>query len=136
MHRNFRTRGEFHEARRGEKRRGGLYNFNTMQDFSKLAMLFGAVLGIAFLGVIVIILVRRYFLGNSAPEAALPFTLQDLREMHARGEITATEFETMRSAMIGSHAAAKTQPRDRTAASKREIPEPPQSRDDPGDSSR
>lgn len=101
-----------------------------MVDFSKLAMLFGAVLGIAFLGVIVIILVRRHCLGSSATEASLPFTLQDLRDMLARGEITPAEFETMRSAMIGGRRAppgASTAGHDRL---KREMLDPP---DSPGD---
>ncbi|MCC6357968.1 MAG: SHOCT domain-containing protein [Phycisphaerales bacterium] len=34
-----------------------------------------------------------------------PFTLQDLREMKARGEITEREYETMRAAIVGEMSA-------------------------------
>lgn len=70
---------------------------------TQLPFLFGTVIAAAFVGVGLIMLARRYFLGKDASDEGLPFTLQDLREMQSRGEITSVEFESMRAAIIGSH---------------------------------
>ncbi|RMF70637.1 MAG: SHOCT domain-containing protein [Planctomycetota bacterium] len=40
---------------------------------------------------------RRY----AEPQTAEPFTLQDLRDMHAQGQITGAEFEHLRADLIG-----------------------------------
>lgn len=42
--------------------------------------------------------------------ATEPFTLQDLREMLKRGEITEAEFETMRAGIIGATRGDKRRP--------------------------
>lgn len=90
-----------------------------MPDFSRLAILFGSLLGIAFTGVVIIIIVRRYYLGGATSQTPLPFTLQDLRDMYSRGQITTIEYETMRAAMIGEHTAQKDVPPTRNV---RDIP--------------
>ncbi|MBN2448032.1 MAG: SHOCT domain-containing protein [Phycisphaerae bacterium] len=63
-------------------------------------------------------LARRIQQWARADQVAEPFTLQDLREMRERGEISEIEFEAMRAGLIGRILAPAT---------------PRESRDDPFD---
>lgn len=62
----------------------------------------------------------KRWMAREAP--AEPFTLQDIREMKARGEIDEREFQAMRAAILG---AAASKPSKRTAAAKLEEPDHP-----------
>lgn len=63
------------------------------------------ILTIVLIGVgsAVVLLSRRWMRGGDAPNAATPFTLQDLREMRARGDIDETEYAAMRTMILGRH---------------------------------
>ena len=50
-----------------------------------------------FVGTVIIVWVRRWVRRDAAPDI---FTVQDLREMRDRGEISAREFEVMRAALL------------------------------------
>lgn len=58
----------------------------------------GWILVFVIAGVVVIYMVRRWLRAESAPPVG--FTLADLREMRDGGEITDSEFEAAKSAMI------------------------------------
>jgi len=58
--------------------------------------------GVGIFGYVLARAVKRWTQSNDKPEA---FTLQDLRDMRSRGEITAQEFDTMRAAILGRYAA-------------------------------
>jgi hypothetical protein len=63
-------------------------------------------LGVIVVGGAVILLARRYMHGSAGQQAA-GFTLHDLRQMHAAGEITNDEFERAKAQMIGRLANAR-----------------------------
>ncbi len=69
-----------------------------------LSELFG-VLALAIVlivgGYLAVMAVKRWTRGVETYQV---FTLQDLRDMQARGEITATEYAKMRAAMLGKYA--------------------------------
>lgn len=56
-----------------------------------------AILGVA--GFIFILIMRKRLRSSDTPSD--PFTLQDLREMLQRGDITRAEYEAMRGAIVG-----------------------------------
>lgn len=58
----------------------------------------------ALLAWVAAVFASRAIKQSMSAEAADPFTLQDLREMLASGQITETEFDTMRGAILGSFA--------------------------------
>lgn len=55
---------------------------------------------VAVVGVVVILLVRRWLTSESSRET-IGFTLQDLRNLHAAGELSDEEYERARASMIG-----------------------------------
>jgi len=57
-------------------------------------------LGIVVVGVIVLALARRY-MKATPPSSGDGFTLQELRDLHAAGELTDAQFQRARDAMIG-----------------------------------
>lgn len=56
--------------------------------------------GVVIAGGVLIYVVRKWMAGDSStpPEG---FTLQDLRDLHSRGELTDAEYQSAREAMIG-----------------------------------
>jgi hypothetical protein len=56
--------------------------------------------GVVIVGTVVIYFVRRS-IQNEAGTSAGGFTLQDLRELHAAGELSDDEYQRARAAMIG-----------------------------------
>jgi len=60
-----------------------------------------AIVTIVALSALVMSLRRRFLNTNSAGSAQV-FTLQDLRDMHARGDLTDDEYERMRTRLIDS----------------------------------
>lgn len=54
-------------------------------------------------GSAVVLLSRRWMRDSDPPDTATPFTLQDLREMRARGDIDETEYTAMRTMILGRH---------------------------------
>lgn len=87
--------------------------------------------GLVVLGGIVIYAIRQRMQGGGAG-AAEPFTLQDLRQLHARGELSTEEFERAKASMIGRvSGASKTAAGERAATREREFAsDPPGSADD------
>lgn len=93
------------------------------------------ILGIAVVGAVVIYVAKR-FLSPADSGERIGFTLDDLRQMHAAGELNDEEFQTAKSQMIGqlrSPAAANTEhavppepgsPRDRLLRSSPQRPKP------------
>lgn len=70
--------------------------------------LFGAAVWVAVLAAValaVVFFISRWMRSRMfASKASDPFTLQDLRELRAAGQITETEYESMRSSLLGRHA--------------------------------
>lgn len=60
---------------------------------------------LAAAGFVFVLVMRRRL--RSDQDSVEPFTLQDLREMLQRGDITRQEYETMRGAIVGMVAASK-----------------------------
>ena len=58
---------------------------------------FAVAAGVALVGFFVAAAVRRW---TQHDEAAQNFTFQDLRDMRARGDISAQEFDAMRAALL------------------------------------
>src|SRR5262245_2159606 len=57
-------------------------------------------LSVVFVGAIIIYVARRYLRDDRA-SSAQGFTLHDLRQLHAAGELTDEQFERAKSMMIG-----------------------------------
>jgi uncharacterized membrane protein len=55
---------------------------------------------VVIVGGMLIYFVRKWMAGDASAPAE-GFTLQDLRDLHARGELTDEEFQNARAAMIG-----------------------------------
>lgn len=55
---------------------------------------------VVIVGGVVMLLVRRWFTSESSRET-IGFTLQDLRNLHAAGELSDEEYERARASMIG-----------------------------------
>lgn len=77
------------------------------QPADKSSRLFGDVLpwllvliGVVLIGSIAIYFIRRWLRGGG-PSAPQGFTLEDLRQLHAGGELTDEEFERAKATMIG-----------------------------------
>ncbi|MFH1748193.1 MAG: SHOCT domain-containing protein [Planctomycetota bacterium] len=68
-----------------------------------LWIMLAAILGIG--GVSVVMAVRRW---SRREEASTAFTLQELREMRAQGEISEAEYATLRDALLGQAAVDST----------------------------
>ena len=62
--------------------------------------------GIVTLGVVAVAM-RRWMMRDESTTTGPAFTLQDLREMRDRGDITSQEFDTMRAGILGSYGAAE-----------------------------
>lgn len=59
-------------------------------------------IGIVLVGGVLIFYVRKWMKGGGFDSSgSAGFTLQELRDMHARGELTDAEFHSARAAMIG-----------------------------------
>lgn len=85
-----------------------------------------ALLGVMIAGGYLIVRWVKKRLSDSG--GSQPFTLQDLREMKARGEINEREYETMRAAIVGEFSKPS-----RTPLPKPKMP-PPSGEDDSGGS--
>ena len=66
-------------------------------------------IAVVIAGGVVIFAIRRWLRGDGASSAA-GFTLQDLRDLHARGELSDEQFNSAKAAMIGRLTSPKTQP--------------------------
>jgi len=64
-------------------------------------------IAIVLIGGVVLYFIRRSIKSNPSSGAG-GFTLQDLRDLHARGEISDEEFQRAKAQMIGRLAAAAT----------------------------
>ena len=67
------------------------------------------VLGIGLLGAAVFAL-RRWFFFNKRDSSEPVWSLQHLRDLHARGQITDPEFQRLRDQMLGQHDSRKDRP--------------------------
>src|SRR5687768_10866064 len=70
-------------------------------------------IGVIIAGGIIIVALRRRISQDSSASAH-GFTLQDLRDLHAKGELTDEEFERAKIQMIGHLAAAKSAQKTRS----------------------
>jgi hypothetical protein len=70
----------------------------TTQDAFTLFVMFAIVAALAIGGFLVAQLVKKW---SRREEQAQNFTLQDLRELRARGQISDAEFTAMRAAILG-----------------------------------
>ncbi|MCA9290036.1 MAG: SHOCT domain-containing protein [Phycisphaerales bacterium] len=79
----------------------------------------GALVAIVIVGGIVIFQLRQY-LRSEGSTSTPGFTLQNLRDLHAAGELTDDEYETARTALI-----AALRPPPKPVESPADDPEPP-----------
>jgi hypothetical protein len=82
-------------------------------------------------GSAVVLLSRRWMRDSDTPDTITPFTLQDLREMRARGDIDDTEYTAMRAMILGRHDPATAA--DRPPEGGEHPDSPGQPDDDPSD---
>lgn len=82
----------------------------TEDDWWSLAILSAIVLG----AVLVIAVLLHWYRSRSRRReedtTAPPFTLQDLRDLRARGELSETEFQQLRAAMLAEAGASASRP--------------------------
>lgn len=71
-----------------------------MQQAFLIGFLFVGALVLAGGGIYTALAVRKWMRTDDSPTE--PFTLHDLRELHARGELTEAEFQALRAEMIGA----------------------------------
>lgn len=76
-----------------------------------------SLLALIFAGWLIVRFTRRWSASDSANDA--PFTLEDLRRLHREGQISQSEFERMRQALL-----AQVAPKQTPAAPPR-LPDPP-----------
>lgn len=89
--------------------------------FSEVMPWLAALLGLVVVGAIVIAIIRRRF--RREDDSGVPFTLDDLRRLHAAGHITDEEFERARTQMI--EALRPRRPETATSEPPETAPEPP-----------
>jgi len=77
------------------------------------------VLILVVVGVVVSLIARRWATSEGEQDEA--FTLQDLREMRDRGDITEVEFRTMRGELLGRFADQNPANHEPEAGQKRDI---------------
>ncbi len=77
----------------------GIATAKSSRLFSEVLPWLIVLLVVVAVGVIALALALRYMKGS--PPAADGFTLQQLRNLHAAGELTDTQFQRARDAMIG-----------------------------------
>lgn len=80
-----------------------------------LWIMFAAVIAIA--GAYLALAVKRWYFRDDQPRET--FTLQDLREMKKRGEISDHEFHAMRTALLGKYAQDVPDDRDNQSDTQR-----------------
>jgi hypothetical protein len=67
-----------------------------------------ALVALMVVGAVAIYLIRRTLTSDNALSSKTSFTLQDLRDMHAAGDLTDEEFQRAKDAMIGRLANTST----------------------------
>jgi hypothetical protein len=87
-----------------------------------IALCVGLAILIALFGGLIVSRLRNWIHSEQLPE---PFTLQDLRDLRAAGQITPEEFETMRAALLGRWAGT-------SPSSSADAPPPESASGDPG----
>ncbi len=81
-------------------------------DLLNVALLIALAAAVAVSGIFAALALRRWAKRDAPAEA---FTLQDLREMKARGQIDEREFLAMRAAILGTHGDARARGPDKSA---------------------
>ena len=76
----------------------------TNIDILPVAIWVGIAVLLSFAALLVIRWVRAWAQADSETEV---FTLQDLRDMRARGDITETEFQTMRAEILSTYSPSR-----------------------------
>ena len=79
-------------------------------SFGELYVWGAVLLGLVALGIVGAYFARAVRERMQQPPSAEPFTLQDLRAMRDRGDITAVEYETMRAGLLGRALPPKSPP--------------------------
>ncbi len=68
-------------------------------DSTEIIMLVGAMIGVVILLTVLLVWVRRTYLASQQPTSNAAGLMEHLRALHARGEITNGEFESIRTRM-------------------------------------
>jgi uncharacterized protein YneF (UPF0154 family) len=76
-----------------------------MSDWTVLLLYAGVLLGVAIVMILGTFAARRWRQRLLDSQQTPPFTLQDLRDMKASGQITEEEFRAMRAALLGAWSA-------------------------------
>lgn len=71
------------------------------QSYTPLLVWAGALIVLLIVGAIVLTAVRRRLLGERDGGGGLGLTLHDLREMHARGDLSDDEFARAKASLLG-----------------------------------
>ena len=74
---------------------------SSTRGFLEISPWLALLVGVVVLGTIVILMVRRLLTNRECESDGTAFTLQELREMRDRGELTEEEFQRARTAMVG-----------------------------------
>jgi len=86
------------------------------QSVTPLIIWIGAFVVLLVIGAVVLTAVRRRLLGERERDAGAGLSLHDLREMHARGDLSDEEFARAKAAVLGSAGGAAPAPGERRAA--------------------
>ena len=73
-----------------------------------IALWAAAMIGAIVLGAVALFVLRRRFLGDGDSDHHEALSLHDLRQMHARGELSDEEFEAAKAALLGLAAPSET----------------------------
>ncbi len=76
----------------------------SSRDVVDVVVLLGAALVLVVLGTLGVVWARRRLVDTDDDASTAGLTLHDLRQLHARGELTDEEFEAAKAAIIGAHA--------------------------------
>lgn len=79
-------------------------------SFGELYLWGAVLLGLIALGIVGAYVARAVRERMQQPPTAEPFTLQDLRAMRDRGDLTPAEYETMRAGLLGRVLPSKSPP--------------------------
>lgn len=71
------------------------------QSITPVLLWLGALIVVLVVGAVVLTAVRRRLLGDRAGEGGTGLSLHDLREMHARGDLSDDEFARAKAALLG-----------------------------------
>ncbi|MEQ8317015.1 MAG: hypothetical protein RIE77_14165 [Phycisphaerales bacterium] len=81
-------------------------------DTGQFLIWVGALIVAVVIGTVVLLIIRRRMIGRADEDRGGFSTMEEMRAMVARGEMSQEEFDQVRKAMIDKIKAAKTEPQD------------------------